>query len=305
MKKKQSDNENYGTVSEDTADTAKTDSDNAYLVKKELLDSIINDLSSDSLPGAEKLYNEYRAAYEKQASLASKNAYGLAASNTGGYSSSYASSAAGAAYDRYMSQLSGELTELAGSVSDIKKNERQAILDAYDLASDNDKTLYSRYRDTVSDEQKERTANADELENSRAFALKAAEKGDYSLLNALGVDTSYIEYSDLLDDAVTLADNSDYSALEALGVDVSGLREKDKLNLALSLAKYGDYSLLGDFSTNITAAKEKINFTVQKGAEAAYDSGGKTALESYLDRQVNYGQITENGKKQILKAIAG
>lgn len=299
MKKKQSDNENYST------DTAKTQSDNAYLVKKELLDSIINDTSSDALPGADKLYNEYRSAYEKQASLASKNAYGLAAANTGGYSSSYALSAAGAAYDKYMSQLSEDLPELAESASTLKKNERQALLDAYSLAADNDDTLYSRYRDTVSDEQKNRTANEDELENSRAFALKAAEKGDYSLLNALGVDTSYLEYSDLLDDAVTLAGQSDYSALETLGVDVTGLREKDKLNLALSLAKYGDYSLLGDFSSNISAAKEKINFTVQKGAEAAYENGGKAALVSFLDRQVNYGQITENGKKQILKALAG
>ena len=134
-------------------------------------------------------------------------------------------------------------------------------------------------------------------------ALSAAKYGDYSGLKYMGVDTSAVEYADLLDTAAKIAKQGDYSFLEALGVDVGGLKSKDKLEKALALAKYGDYSLLGDFSSNIASIKEKINFTVQRGAASAYAAGGYRGLVSYLDRQINYGQITEKGKEQIINAL--
>ena len=136
-------------------------------------------------------------------------------------------------------------------------------------------------------------------------AAAAAGYGDYGYLEALGVDTAQAQYERLLQTAALLAQYGDTSALEALGVDVESLRRKDRLEEALALAKYGDYSLLGSFSENLSGLRQKVSVTVQKGAEAAYAAGGAAGLTRYLNRQMNYGQINEAAKQQILRALTG
>ena len=108
---------------------------------------------------------------------------------------------------------------------------------------------------------------------------------------------------ELLAIAADIAAYGDYSALEALGVDVSAMREEQALDKALALAKYGDYSLLEKYSSNAKNIKEKVQVYIQKGAEEAYAYGGYYALRRYLDRQVSYGQITEKTKNQIISAL--
>ena len=149
--------------------------------------------------------------------------------------------------------------------------------------------------------------DASALRNREALeqAEKLAKYGDYSGLSDLGVDVSNLIYRELLSAAGTLAGYGDYSALEDLGVDVSSLYGQDLLDRALALAKYGDYSLLGTFSQNGGVFKQKIGAAIQKGAEAAYAVGGRAGLVRYLDRQVGYGQLTEDGKQQILAVLAG
>jgi|GEM_PF-1110782 len=136
-------------------------------------------------------------------------------------------------------------------------------------------------------------------------AVRAAEYGDYTYLNSLGINTDLLRYNDLLKTASALAQYGDYSALELLGVDVSSLIENDELERALALAKYGDYSLLGSFSKNLSGIKQKISSTVQKGAEEAYAYGGYSSLVRYLNKQVGYGQINDDAKKQIISVVTG
>ncbi len=353
------------------------DGDNTVM-KKELLDSVIADTGKSYSIATDKLYNEYRREYEKSAFRAAKNAYGTAASYTGGYGSSYAASAAADAYGRYISALAEKMPDFAESAAAVKKSGIQSKLDILSEIRKDEEESYSRYSDAVKNawtsaengdysylealgmdtsamrEEKamaqavsaakygdysglrymgvdtSSVEYAESLDNAVKIAgqgdysyLKAlgvdvsklqsddklekavtlAKYGDYSGLKALGVDTSTVEYARLLDNAVKIAGTGDYSYLEALGVDVSKLQSDDKLEKALALAKYGDYSLLGDFSSNITLMKEKINFTVQRGASAAYAAGGYGGLLSYLNKQIDYGQITEKGKEQIIKAL--
>ncbi len=145
------------------------------------------------------------------------------------------------------------------------------------------------------------------LEEGRALerAAAAAEYGDYGYLNALGVDASQAQYERLLKTAAKAAEYGDLSGLEALGVNVEDLRRKNRLEEALALAQYGDYSLLGSFSQNLSGIRQKVSVTVQKGAEAAYAAGGAAGLTRYLNRQVGYGQLNEEGRRQILRVLTG
>lgn len=296
----------------------KFDGGNDTAIKKELLDSVLDETGKTYDIGTDRLYNEYKREYEKSASEAAKNAYGLAAAGTGGYGSSYAASAASAAYGKYLSSLAEKLPEFAQSASKLRSDAINDKLNAVEELRKNESEAYSRYSDTVKNAW---TAaengdysylealgmNTDALRERAAMsdAVTRAKYGDYSELKYMGVDTSAVEYADLLDIACKVAEKGDYSFLEALGVNVGELQRKDRLETALALAKYGDFSLLGNFSSNIGAIKEKINFTVQRGASEAYSAGGYRGLVSYLNRQISYGQITEKGKQQIIEALTG
>ena len=305
---------------------------------------------------ADALFRDYVPLYENAASKAAENAYGLLASRTGGYGSSYAVTASAGIYDDVMKDLADRRTELTRLQMESEKlalSKQQASLsalyDALGLLDADDARAYERTQDELSlalsaaalgdfsrlaalgvdassEEEKQALALASEKaklgdysalealgvdvtalreKDALARAESAAKFGDYSLLEALGIDAEQRRYEDLLSVASALAKLGDYSALEALGVDLTSLREQNALETALALAKYGDFSLLGDFTDNVSALRTKIPASVQKGAENAYAYGGRSALTAYLDRQVGYGQITEEDKRRILTLLTG
>lgn len=299
------------------------------LMKRELLQQLLKMSSAFGQSGfqmdSEKLYNELKNSYTEGAKLSSENVYGLLSSNTGGYGNSYASSAASAAYNDYMKGLSDRLLELESLRQSSEKLELSreterigALYKALGLLDDYEQRDYDRYQDGI------KLAfdaagigdyyllaslgiDASALYNNDRMkeAVSAAKYGDYTLLNDLGVDTDALTYNELLERARILANYGDYSGLEALGVNTASLYENNLFDRALSLAKYGDYSLLGNFTDNLPTLKEKISLTVQKGAEEAYYYGGYANLIKYLNKQLGYGQISEEGKKQIIKVLTG
>lgn len=261
------------------------------------LDALLGASEIYDTSSGEQLYTYYRDMYSDAAAKASENAFGLASANTGGYGSTYAASAARSAYDRYMKDFYGAYEDAAEKRNkSARENFQNALSFAGKAAQYGD---YSYYEALGMDMSGARKAD------SFTDAVNAAKYGDYSGLEALGYDTGLMRYSELLELARQLAEYGDYSGLEALGVDVSSVKEKEKLEKALSLAKYGDMSLLGDYSAGIAAMKSKIGFTIQKGAETAYANGGYTGLKRYLDRQVGYGQLTEKDERQIISALTG
>ena len=343
--------------------------------------------AGDALGGVnrERLYDDYFRRYADSAALAAKNAFGLAAASTGGYGSSWASSAAAAAYDSRMRELDDralEIEKLSQSADSLalarEKQRSDALYRALGLLNDADETAYRHGQDQLALAFKAAAVGDDSLlaalgidasglrrEKQLAEALRlaeigdytglqalgadvsaltdrdalsaavtaakygdyaklealgfdmtgqknkdalsaaatAAEYGDYTGLQALGIDVSGLRYRELLDVAATLASFGDYSALEELGVDTTSLYEQGLLEKALALAKYGDYSLLGSFAANGGDFKQKISVSIQKGAQEAYWYGGYDVLLRYLDRQVGYGQLTEDGKRQILETL--
>jgi len=81
---------------------------------------------------------------------------------------------------------------------------------------------YGQWLDEISNQ---RTVREDE----RNWAGDAAKYGDYSRLNALGINTAQAEYDDALARASERAKVGDYSGYEALGIDASTARAMEAL----------------------------------------------------------------------------
>lgn len=121
-----------------------------------LLSSILNrdDFSYDV--DSDPLYQQYRAQYEREGDRAMRDTLGQAAALTGGYGSSYATTAASQANDYYMSQLNDrvpELYQLAYQQWLNDLNDQYSQLSALQQAENQ---AYSRYRDQVGDYEADR-----------------------------------------------------------------------------------------------------------------------------------------------------
>ena len=116
-----------------------------------LLDSVLNregfsyDLESDPL------YQQYRKQYIREGDRAMRDTMGDAAALTGGYGSSYGTTAGSQAYDYYLSQLNDRVPELEQQAHQRWQDEGTALLNRLSLLQSLDDTDYSRYRDDVGD----------------------------------------------------------------------------------------------------------------------------------------------------------
>lgn len=122
----------------------------------DLLDSILNreDFSYDV--DSDPLYQQYRAQYVREGDRAMRDTMGQAAALTGGYGSSYASTAGTQANDYYMSQLNDrvpELYQLAYQKYQNDVNDRYNQLSAFQGAENQ---AYGQYRDSMGDYQTDR-----------------------------------------------------------------------------------------------------------------------------------------------------
>lgn len=122
------------------------------------------------------LYRQYAAMYQKQGQQAMKDTMGQAAALTGGYGSSYASTAGNQAYQQYLGQMNdraAELAALARQQYDQEGSDMRSSLAALQAAESQDRQNY---------------------ESDRADY--------YNRLNALrqGQSTEYQQYLDALDE---------------------------------------------------------------------------------------------------------
>ncbi len=237
-------------------------------MRETLLDSLMGENAPSLRVDSEKLYDQYRELYARSAESAAKNAFGLAAAHTGGYGSSYAAAAAGAAYDRQMSLLPEKALEIDALALKSADAQRQALQNGLAAVNGLEQQEYDRYRDLmnlafsaakIGDyaplEAQGIDTSALRRGDLEAAAALAAGYGDYSGLRALGVDTSAAQYEAMLKNAAALADYGDYSGLQALGVDTSAAQYGALLKNAAALADYGDYSGLQALGVDTSAAQ--------------------------------------------------
>lgn len=122
----------------------------------DLLDAVMSredfsyDLESDPL------YDQYRKQYTREGDRAMRDAMGNAAALTGGYGSSYATTAGSQAYDYYLSQLNDRIPELEQLAYQKYLQEGQDLYDQLAALQSLEQDAYGKYRDSVSDFESDR-----------------------------------------------------------------------------------------------------------------------------------------------------
>ena len=116
-----------------------------------LLDQVAGRGSFNYDPDSDPLYQAYKNQYVQGGRLAMQDTMGQAAALTGGYGSSYASTAGNQAYQQYLGGLNDKLLDLQSNALaryEAEGNRLQTLLGNYQAQESSD---YGRYRDQVGD----------------------------------------------------------------------------------------------------------------------------------------------------------
>lgn len=116
-----------------------------------LLNDIVNRGKFTYNAEDDPLYNQYKEQYTSMGQQAMQDTMGEAAALTGGYGSSYASTAGNQAYQAYLGQLNNKIPELYQLALDKYNNETNDMYSRMNLYQNLDDTDYGRHRDDVSD----------------------------------------------------------------------------------------------------------------------------------------------------------
>lgn len=100
---------------------------------------------------ADPLYQQYKDQYIKSGNLAMRDTQGQAAALTGGYGSSYATTAAQQAYQAHLSQLNNVIPKLYDAAYGRYRDEGTDMQYQLGLLMDQDKIAYGRHRDGMND----------------------------------------------------------------------------------------------------------------------------------------------------------
>lgn len=153
---------------------------NSVLNKKPVADAQLSQLY-DRIMNREKfsydlngdaLYQQYKDRYQNLGRQAMMDTMGNATALTGGYGSSYATTAGNQAYQQYLQQLNDIVPELYQQAYNRYTQEGNDLLNQYNMA-------YGRYRDAVGDWENERS-----YANSDYWQRYSADYADYqNMLN--------------------------------------------------------------------------------------------------------------------------
>ena len=133
------------------------------------LNSILNREKFTYNANMDPLYQQYKNQYVTQGQNAMRDTMAQAAELTGGYGSSYATTAASQAYDNYLSQLNNVVPELYQLALDKYNMEGDTLRQNLQMIQDTDNIMYGRHRDTVGDWQTDRDYAYNRYSGERDF----------------------------------------------------------------------------------------------------------------------------------------
>lgn len=165
------------------------------------------DLNSDAL------YNQYKDQYTNLGKMAMMDTMGQAATMTGGYGNSYASTAGNQAYQSYLQQLNDVVPELYGMALDQYNQEGENLYNQFAMTGELADNEYGRYQDALSNYWKEVSHLTDRADT-------AYDKGYENWYNAyqMGVDADNLAYEKAKSEEETAYDrqNDAYDRLVSL-----------------------------------------------------------------------------------------
>ena len=255
--------------------------DSISLMSEDIVDSIIEKSSGiDYGINADPVYKYYSDYYKNEGRKNAEDAMGLASSLTGGYGNSYGMTLAGKAMAEAGEKAYEKGLELEERAYERNKDELDGLYKLLGALGDMSDRSASRNKESFD------------------LAFKAAQSGDYSLLEKLGIDTAALKEGDVADKAKMFAEYGDYSGLSSLGIDISKLISDDERENADFSAKYGDYSGLSSMGIDISklisdGERENADFSAKYG-----DYSGLKALG------IDTSKITAEDKRKQAEFLA-
>ena len=246
------------------------------------------------------LYQQYKDQYVQGGKLAMQDTMGQAAAMTGGYGSSYASTAGNQAYQAYLSQLNEVVPELYGMALDKYNAEGQEMYNQYGLLSDAEAQDYGRYMDGYNQWLAERDYAAGRYDSERNFDYgKYSDQRNFDY--GVYADDKQYAYNDYLAgiENAKWSEEMEYKQyLDSLGIaydeHINGIDNayRDKV-YADSLVQQG---VENDRADRELGMKEE-SWNIEK---SAIDDSTK----SYSGNGFNNGTLT-NGQIKELQSVLG
>ena len=263
-----------------------------------IIDRIMNreDFSYDV--NSDALYQQYKDQYSALGKIASQDVMGQAAAMTGGYGSSYASTAGNQAYQAYLSQLNEVVPELYGMARDQYNAEGQELYNQYGLLADQESQDYGRYVDRYNQWASERDHLQGVYSDERSFDYgKYAGERDFEY-GTYSDDKNYAynEYRNTIADQQwekthALNVKADERAAEAWELEKKAYEE------AKASGGSGGSGGSGSGGGSNDAALEHVasmsSAEIVETMQAYNYDGDNTGLAAFLDDCVASGRLTE------------
>lgn len=134
-----------------------------------LYDQIVNRKEFEYDLNSDPMYQMYKDQYTQRGKNAMQDAQAQAAANTGGFGSSYATTAGQQMYQSYVDQLNEKVPDLWQQSYDKYQDETNELYNRYGVTKDAYDTDYREYRDTVGDWQDDRQYDFGDYTDTRDF----------------------------------------------------------------------------------------------------------------------------------------
>ena len=270
---------------------------------KSQIDDILNqilgkgDFSWD--PNKDQLYQSMADQYRVKGNKAMRDTMGNAAAMTGGYGSSYATTAGQQAYDDYMQQWADRATDYYNMALQQYNSEMNNLNNKMTALRTADDTDYGRYRDTVNDWYTDRNYLTDKVNTQ--------------------YDNEYGQYRDTVSDY--------YNDLEAARALYQQLYGEDWDKYQSDLSQYNtdrnydfevaqadrEYQLAlkklaasGSGSSSSSSKKKKDPVTYNEAISGARKKGTGTSSQlSYINKLLDNGQVTDSMYTRLYNEIIG
>ena len=251
------------------------------------------------------LYQQYKDQYINKGRLAMQDTMGQAAALTGGYGSSYATTAGNQAYQGYLQNLNSVVPELYQLALDKYNQEGQDMYNKLGMFQDAYNTEYGEYRDKVSDWYNEESRLSDRYYNEANMDYNRFSSDRDYYYNAFNNERTY-DYGKYSDDYNRAFSNYQQSVSEAQFAQQLALQQAQLQAARSSGGSGGGRSSRGS-SSGSGSSGSSGNSTESKATYAGWDamdwntyftkirlSDGASASQAELNRMIQNGYISKD-----------
>ncbi len=261
---------------------------------QQLLNEVTNrpDFSYDM--NADPLYQQYKDQYTRQGKQAMKDTVGNAASLTGGYASSAATTAGSQAYQGYLDQLNERIPELYAAAYQQYQDKGNQLYNQLGLLQGLDESLYGRYRDDVADNQWQASFDY-QKDRDKVADSQWQTSFDYQKDRDAISDSQWQQSFDYQQNRDNIADSQWRESFDYQ-------KERDEIADDQWQKNYEQQTTAASRSSGLSASEVT---SISNKATELLDKNGEEGLNSYLNMLIAGGALTDDQAIRIYEAVMG